>query len=31
MGAEVRNEANKLVAICQATQQVIKLNQFDEI
>jgi len=26
MRAEVRNEANKLVAICQATQQVIKLN-----
>jgi len=26
MRAEVRNEANKMVAICQATQQVIKLN-----
>ncbi len=26
MRAEVRNEADKLVAICQATQQVIKLK-----
>jgi len=26
MRAEVTNESGKLVAVCQATQQVIKLN-----